>query len=82
MVWVDSTVLIHVMTTLNKRYDYGLDLVLLSIDEGIRGSVAILVTSFRCKIAKPPIVVPSRYRDDSLATVHRNRDQYDLPLEV
>lgn len=33
----DSTVLAHVMTTLNKRYDYGLDLFLLSIDEGITG---------------------------------------------
>jgi hypothetical protein len=25
------------MTTLNARYDYGLDLVLLSVDEGIAG---------------------------------------------
>jgi len=33
----DSTVLAHVVTTLNKRYDYGLDLFLLSIDEGISG---------------------------------------------
>jgi len=33
----DSTVLIHVMTLLNKKYDYGLDLFLLSIDEGIKG---------------------------------------------
>ncbi|KAI8892068.1 hypothetical protein BC833DRAFT_533350 [Globomyces pollinis-pini] len=33
----DSTVLAHVMTTLNKRYDYGLDLCLLSVDEGITG---------------------------------------------
>jgi len=33
----DSTVLIHVMTTLNKRYNYGLDLELLSVDEGITG---------------------------------------------
>lgn len=30
----DSTVLAHVMKTLNERYDYGLNLVLLSIDEG------------------------------------------------
>ena len=34
---LDSTVLAHVMTTLNKRYNYGLDLFLLSIDEGIVG---------------------------------------------
>ena len=34
---VDSTVLAHVLTILNERYDYGLDLYLLSIDEGITG---------------------------------------------
>ncbi|XP_014217083.1 cytoplasmic tRNA 2-thiolation protein 1 [Copidosoma floridanum] len=33
----DSTVLAHVMKLLNERYDYGLDLFLLSIDEGISG---------------------------------------------
>lgn len=33
----DSTVLAHVMTTLNQRYDYGLQLELLSVDEGIKG---------------------------------------------
>ncbi|GAA5928363.1 hypothetical protein JCM3775_000587 [Rhodotorula graminis] len=33
----DSTVLAYIMTLLNKRYDYGLDLCLLSIDEGISG---------------------------------------------
>ena len=33
----DSTVLAHTLTTLNKRYDYGVDLFLLSIDEGIKG---------------------------------------------
>lgn len=33
----DSTVLAHLMTLLNKRYDYGLELFLLSIDEGITG---------------------------------------------
>ncbi|BFZ57111.1 cytosolic thiouridylase subunit Ctu1 [Savitreella phatthalungensis] len=55
----DSTVLAHLMTTLNGRYDYGLDLYLVSIDEGIKG-----------------------YRDDSLATVHRNAAQYGLPLKI
>ena len=55
----DSTVLAYVMKTLNDRYDYGLDLFLLSIDEGIAG-----------------------YRDDSLDTVKRNRDQYGIPLKV
>jgi cytoplasmic tRNA 2-thiolation protein 1 len=33
----DSTVLMHVMKTLNERYDYGLDLQLVSVDEGIIG---------------------------------------------
>ncbi|KAI9717168.1 MAG: hypothetical protein M1812_004916 [Candelaria pacifica] len=33
----DSTVLASVLKTLNTRYNYGLDLVLLSIDEGIKG---------------------------------------------
>ena len=33
----DSTVLIHLLDLLNKRHNYGLELTLLSIDEGIRG---------------------------------------------
>lgn len=33
----DSTVLAAVLKTLNERYDYGLQLCLLSIDEGIKG---------------------------------------------
>lgn len=33
----DSTVLASVLKTLNERYDYGMNLVLLSIDEGIKG---------------------------------------------
>ncbi|RMZ52009.1 hypothetical protein APUTEX25_001203 [Auxenochlorella protothecoides] len=55
----DSTVLAHILTTLNRRYDYGLDLFLLSIDEGIKG-----------------------YRDDSLETVKRNEQQYQIPLTI
>lgn len=55
----DSTVLAYVLKTLNDRYNYGLKLVLLSIDEGITG-----------------------YRDDSLETVKRNRDQYGIPLKI
>lgn len=31
----DSTVLIHVLNKLNQKYHYGLDITLLSIDEGI-----------------------------------------------
>ncbi|KAL1930620.1 hypothetical protein VTP01DRAFT_10782 [Rhizomucor pusillus] len=33
----DSTVLAHVLKTLNERYDYGIELFLLSVDEGITG---------------------------------------------
>ncbi|EDQ91039.1 uncharacterized protein MONBRDRAFT_18259 [Monosiga brevicollis MX1] len=33
----DSTVLAYVLKTLNERHDYGLQLVLLSVDEGISG---------------------------------------------
>ncbi|KAF9057334.1 cytoplasmic tRNA 2-thiolation protein 1 [Panaeolus papilionaceus] len=55
----DSTVLAYVMKTLNERYQYGLELFLLSIDEGITG-----------------------YRDDSLETVKRNQEQYDMPLKI
>jgi len=55
----DSTVLAHVMKTLNDRHQYGLDLFLLSIDEGISG-----------------------YRDDSLETVKRNQQQYNIPLKI
>jgi cytoplasmic tRNA 2-thiolation protein 1 len=58
-VLIDSTVLAHVMKTLNDRYDYGLNLFLLSVDEGITG-----------------------YRDDSLETVKRNQQQYELPLKI
>lgn len=31
----DSTVLAHLMTLLNARHNYGLDLFLLAVDEGI-----------------------------------------------
>ncbi|XP_019637863.1 PREDICTED: cytoplasmic tRNA 2-thiolation protein 1-like [Branchiostoma belcheri] len=55
----DSTVLAHLMKLLNHRHDYGLNLILLSVDEGITG-----------------------YRDDSLETVKRNQQQYELPLKV
>jgi cytoplasmic tRNA 2-thiolation protein 1 len=33
----DSTVLMQVLKTLNERYDYGLELLLLAVDEGIKG---------------------------------------------
>ena len=33
----DSSVLAHVLAVLNERYQYGVELVMLSIDEGIKG---------------------------------------------
>ena len=33
----DSTVLAYVLKKLNEQYDYGLKLILLSVDEGITG---------------------------------------------
>jgi cytoplasmic tRNA 2-thiolation protein 1 len=33
----DSTVLAHTMGILNKRYNYGVEFYLLSVDEGITG---------------------------------------------
>ena len=47
------------MKALNERHGYRLNLVLLSVDEGITG-----------------------YRDDSLQSVMRNRDEYGLPLKI
>lgn len=50
---IDSTVLAHVLSLLNQRYDYGLDLYLLSIDEGITGyrddslEVSLLIAGIR-----------------------------------
>lgn len=39
VIWLfaDSTVLAYVMSELNRRHNYGLDLFLLSVDEGITG---------------------------------------------
>lgn len=39
----DSTVLAYVLKLLNKKYNYGLKLVLLSIDEGITGTSLLFV---------------------------------------
>lgn len=38
----DSTVLIHVLKHLNEKYQYGLELILLSIDEGIKGESSLI----------------------------------------
>ena len=43
----DSTVLAHLLTLLNKRHDYGLNLFLLSIDEGITGKKEVTLVGFK-----------------------------------
>ena len=65
------------MKALNERYDYGLELFLLSIDEGITG------------YRDDSLEVRRRYsfhvtRPDSLPlqTVKRNQQQYDMPLKI
>jgi len=55
----DSTVLAYVLKQLNDRYNYGIELILLSIDEGITG-----------------------YRDDSLESVKRNQENFNMQLKV
>ena len=76
----DSTVLAYIMKTLNDRYDYGLKLVLLSIDEGITG---LHLTRWLWSVSnKTTLFLNTGYRDDSLETVKRNRDQYGIPLKV
>jgi cytoplasmic tRNA 2-thiolation protein 1 len=57
--YIDSTVLAHLLTLLNERHHYGIQLFLLSVDEGITG-----------------------YRDDSLETVQRNQETYQIPLKI
>ena len=64
------------MKALNERHNYGLELFLLSIDEGITG--------YRDDSLEVRIV-PSLYRVSFLPasqTVKRNRDQYAIPLKI
>lgn len=80
----DSTVLAYVLKTLNERHKYGLDLFLLSIDEGITGNITltkiyIYIYKFFCNTTFMYYV---GYRDDSLKTVAQNRDDYGIPLKI
>jgi cytoplasmic tRNA 2-thiolation protein 1 len=72
----DSTVLAHVMKLLNDRHDYGLDLFLLSVDEGIAG-----YRDDSLEVTPPSLPQPIRYSLPS-QTVKRNEVQYKLPLCV
>lgn len=74
----DSTVLAYVLKLLNDRYDYGLKLVLLSIDEGITGMVTYSMLEFVMNLN----LLCSGYRDDSLESVKRNEEEYGIPLTI
>jgi len=66
------------MKTLNERYHYGLELFLLSIDEGITGyrddSLEV----------REPNLVPRFLRlfNQGMQTVKRNQEQYEMPLKI
>lgn len=72
----DSTVLAHVMSTLNTRYDYGLDLFLLSIDEGITGYRDDSLE------ASGQLPLHDRIIHRFLQTVKQNQIEYGLPLKI
>jgi cytoplasmic tRNA 2-thiolation protein 1 len=73
----DSTVLAYVMKTLNERYQYGLNLYLLSIDEGITGYRDDSLEVSSCLPYSQPNLTC-----DLLQTVKRNQQQYDMPLKI
>lgn len=74
--------LAYIMKVLNDRYQYGLDLYLLSIDEGITG---YRDDSLEVRIPYPSHESATHQSDGGLAlwqTVKRNQIQYDLPLKI
>lgn len=70
------------MTLLNKRHGYGLDLFLLSIDEGITGyrddSLEVRWSVFLCTLGP----VSFDMRVSTVQTVKRNKAQYEIPLKI
>jgi len=80
----DSTVLAYVLKTLNERHKYGLDLFLLSIDEGITGNIKKNYIYVYIKLSYDIFyeMYCIGYRDDSLKTVTQNRDDYGIPLKI
>jgi cytoplasmic tRNA 2-thiolation protein 1 len=75
----DSTVLAYVMKALNDRYDYGIDLYLLSIDEGITGYRDASLDVCIAHITLFQVLTPFR---SSTQTVKQNADEYQLPLLI
>lgn len=74
LIGTDSTVLAHVLSVLNKRYDYGLDLYLLSIDEGITG--------YRDDSLEVSQLSQALRRQLTSQTVKQNQVEYGLPLKI
>ena len=78
---LDSTVLAELLTLLNKRHDYGLDLCLLSVDEGISGyrddSLEVL-SGFSLFDSRSFLTIPSLI----VQTVKLNQQSYEIPLLV
>jgi hypothetical protein len=80
----DSTVLAHCLTTLNQRHDYGLNLFLLSIDEGITGyrddslEVQYLLASL-IALSSEHSTHPFHFR---FQTVKQNQMDYGIPLKI
>ena len=66
------------MKTLNERYQYGLNLFLLSIDEGITGyrDDSLEVCLYL------PYILQLNLTCDRSQTVKRNQQQYDMPLKI
>ncbi|MCP9265970.1 Cytoplasmic tRNA 2-thiolation protein 1 [Dirofilaria immitis] len=78
----DSTVLIHVLNKLNQKHGYGLDIILLSIDEGITITESPRYKRFLLVLKVKNVGEILGYRDDSLKTVEKNRNDYGLPLII
>jgi len=64
------------MKTLNERFQYGLELFLLSIDEGITGyrDDSLEVSHYIFSSGKDTYLV--------VQTVKRNQQQYEMPLKI
>lgn len=70
------------MKTLNERFDYGLQLYLLSIDEGITGyrDDSLEVSTYLQQSKSCSSYCNEPY--DRSQTVKRNKEQYSMPLKI
>lgn len=74
----DSTVLAYVMKTLNERHHYGLELFLLSIDEGITGyrDDSLEVSTQRSWPAQEKVTLALDGEAESAAVRHAVEDSF------